>query len=197
MDLKNLLSKLENKSEKDIALITRPYNFSKTAPGGKEVFPGEPYFTHAFEVGKNIAEMNLDASTVAAGLLHDVCEDGHATEKEIEKEFGADIAFLVRGVTKLGKLKYRGEERYRENLRKMMLAMAEDIRVVFIKLADRLHNMQTLAHVPAHKRKRIADETLEIYAPLADRLGMGKLKSRLENLAFPFSFPKEYDELKQ
>ena len=181
----------------DIALITRAYNFSQNAHQGQERFSGEPYFTHAFEVGKNIAEMNLDASTIAAGLLHDVCEDGHATEKEIEKEFGADIAFLVRGVTKLGKLKYRGEERYRENLRKMVLAMAEDIRVVLIKLADRLHNMQTLAHVPAHKRKRIADETLEIYAPLADRLGMGKLKNRLENLAFPFSFLREYDELKQ
>ena len=98
MDLQEILNQLKNKNEKDIALITRAYNFSQNAHKGQERFSGEPYFTHAFEVGKNIAEMNLDASTIAAGLLHDVCEDGHATEKEIEKEFGADIAFLVRGV---------------------------------------------------------------------------------------------------
>jgi len=144
----------------------------------------------------NLKEEELRKEELAQRKEMEILEFA-AEAKEIEKEFGADIAFLVRGVTKLGKLKYRGEERYRENLRKMVLAMAEDIRVVLIKLADRLHNMQTLAHVPAHKRKRIADETLEIYAPLADRLGMGKLKSRLENLAFPFSFPKEYEELEQ
>lgn len=197
MDLQDILEKLKNSDKKELELIARAYQFAQSAHEGQKRFSGEPYFTHAFEVGKTLAEMNLDANTVAAGLLHDVCEDGHATDKEIEKEFGADIAFLVRGVTKLGKLKYRGEERYRENLRKMMLAMAEDVRVVLIKLADRLHNMKTLKYVPAQKRKRIADETLEIYAPLADRLGMGKLKNQLENFAFPFSFPKEYAVLAQ
>lgn len=195
MNLQDILSKLKNRGKDELALIAKAYEFARVAHEGQKRFSDEPYFTHAFEVGKTLAEMKMDINTIAAGLLHDVCEDGHATDKEIEKEFGADIAFLVRGVTKLGKLKYRGEERYRENLRKMMLAMAEDIRVVLIKLADRLHNMETLKYVPAHKRKRIADETLEIYAPLSDRLGMGKLKNQLENFAFPFSFPKEYATL--
>ena len=162
---------------------------------GQNRFSGEQYFAHPCNVAKTLAEMDTDTNTIVAGLLHDVCEDGAATPEDIAKEFGKEVAFLVEGVTKLGKLKYKGEERYAENLRKMFIAMAEDIRVVLIKLADRLHNMKTLEYVPEYKRKRIADETLEIYAPLSDRLGMWRLKGILEDLAFPYSFKEQYQEL--
>ena len=155
---------------------------------------------HPYAVAKTLAEMHLDTNTVVAGLLHDVCESAseeekEARKKEIEKKFGKDVSFLVEGVTKLGKLRAHGEERYLENMRRMFLSIAQDVRVVLIRLADRLHNMQTLSAVPQHKQKRIADETLEIYAPLAGRLGMGKLKGELEDLSFPYSYPKEYDAL--
>ncbi len=200
MKAEDILEKLKRASKSDAALIVKAFAFAQEKHEGEKRYSGEPYFTHPYAVGNTLAEMQADADTIAAGLLHDVCEtaseeEGKAREKEIQREFGKEVAFLVRGVTKLGKLKYRGEERYLENMRKMFLAMAEDIRVVLIRLADRLHNAQTLAHVPPHKQKRIADETLEIYAPLADRLGMGKLKGMLEDAAFPFAFPKEYAAL--
>ena len=200
MDVQDILEKLKHKSTSDEELIRKAFRFAQEKHEGEVRYSGEPYFTHPFNIGTTLAEMQLDANTIAAGILHDVCEavpenERGEREKEIEKEFGADVIFLVRGVTKLGKLKYRGEERYLENMRRMFLAMAEDVRVVLIRLADRLHNMQTLAAVPAHKQKRIADETLEVYAPLADRLGMGKLKGTLEDLAFPYSFPQEYQSL--
>lgn len=195
MDLNEILSKLKNRPKTELELITRAYEFAKLAHDGQLRLSGEPYFTHPYNVGRILAEMGLDSNTIAAGLLHDVYEDGAATQKDIEEEFGKDIAFLVEGVTKLGKLKYQGEERYAENLRKMFLAMAQDIRVVLIKLADRLHNMQTLQYVPERKHKRIADETLKIYAPISDRLGIWRLKGMLEDLVFPYSFPKEYQEL--
>ena len=195
MDLNEILSKLKNRSKEDIELITKAYDFARMAHEGQNRFSGEQYFDHPCNVAKTLAEMDADTNTVVAGLLHDVCEDGAATPEDIAKEFGKEVAFLVEGVTKLGKLKYKGEERYAENLRKMFIAMAEDIRVVLIKLADRLHNMRTLEHVPEYKRKRIADETLEIYAPLSDRLGMWRLKGILEDLAFPYSFKEQYQEL--
>lgn len=195
MNLNEILSKLKNRSKEAIELITKAYDFARMAHEGQNRFSGEQYFAHPCNVAKTLAEMDADTNTVAAGLLHDVCEDGAATPEDIAKEFGKEVAFLVEGVTKLGKLKYKGEERYAENLRKMFIAMAEDIRVVLIKLADRLHNMRTLEHVPEYKRKRIADETLEIYAPLSDRLGMWRLKGILEDLAFPYSFKEQYQEL--
>jgi GTP pyrophosphokinase len=137
----------------------------------------------------------MDAKTIAAGLLHDVLEDTPVTEAELEKEFDKDIAFLVKGVTKLGTVKYRGHERHVESLRKFFVAMANDIRVVIIKFADRLHNLKTLQHVREDKRKRIALESIEVYAPLANRLGMGKLKGEIEDAAFPYAYPKEYAQV--
>ena len=136
----------------------------------------------------------MDTQTIAAGLLHDVLEDTETSEEEIEKEFGPDILFLIKGVTKLGTLKYHGHERHVESLRKFFVAMANDLRVVIIKFADRLHNLRTLQHVREDKRERIAKESIDVYAPLANRLGMGKLKGELEDAAFPFAYPKEYGE---
>lgn len=176
----------------EVKLINDAYNFAVIAHDGQNRKSGEPYIIHPLAVASRLTAMRLDAETIAAGLLHDVCEDTAATIQDIQKEFGKDIAFLVDGVTKLGLLRYRGSERGAENLRKMFLAVAEDIRVVLIKLADRLHNMETLEHIAPEKQKRIAIETLEIYAPLAYRLGIGELKGRLEDLAFPHIYPEEH-----
>lgn len=186
------LPQFANYPMEDLALIERAFRFAEEAHGGQMRASGEPYLTHPAAAAETLAKLNLDAHTIAAALLHDVIDDTPVTIEEIEKEFGSEIAFLVNGVTKLGKLKYRGVERQVENLRKMFLAMAEDIRVVLIKLADRLHNMKTLSALPEHKRKRIALETMEIYAPLAGRLGIGDMKGQLEDLAFPYAYPDEY-----
>ncbi len=176
----------------DKALIQKAYDFAKTKHEGQKRASGEPYFVHAFAVGKNIADLGMDTKTIVAGLIHDTLEDTETTKEEIEKAFGKDILFLVEGVTKLGKLKYRGRERHIESLRKFFMAVAEDVRVLIVKLADRLHNISTLQYVNENKRTRIALETIEIYAPLAGRLGMGKLKSELEDYAFPFAYPDDY-----
>jgi GTP pyrophosphokinase len=204
MEVKEIINIFKDPSQKDIELITRAFEFSQKVHEGQKRFSEEPYFAHPFETAKTLANLHLDASTIAAGLLHDVCEDclltgekTHIDEKILKKEFGEEIAFLVAGVSKLGILKYSGEEQKIENLRKMFLAMAKDIRVILIKLADRLHNMETLQYVPREKQKRIALETLEIYAPLANRLGMGNFKGQLEDLAFPFIYPEEYKKLKE
>lgn len=187
---------LKKTSKDDVELITRAFEFAQKAHGDQERLSREPYFTHLFETAKTLAHFQLDAKTIAAGLLHDICEDTNVTEKELKKEFGEEITFLVSGVSKLGTLKYRGAERQIENLRKMFLAMAKDIRVILVKLADRLHNMKTLEYVPKEKQKRIALETLEIYAPLANRLGMGELKGQLEDLAFNYVYPEECEKIK-
>jgi len=184
--------KTQNRESGEIELVKKAYDFAVMAHDGQARKSGEPYIIHPLAVANRLASMRLDAETIAAGLLHDVCEDTAATTNDIKKEFGENIAFLVDGVTKLGELRYRGSERGAENLRKMFLAVAEDIRVVLIKLADRLHNMETLGHVLPEKQKRIAIETLEIYAPLAYRLGIGEFKGRLEDLAFPYIYPEEY-----
>lgn len=176
-------------------LISRAFAFSQKAHEGQKRFSGEPYFNHTFEAAKQLAALGMDAETIAAGLLHDTVEDGNVTLETLEREFGKEVAFLVDGVTKLGKIKYRGIERYTESLRKLLLATSKDVRVLIIKFADRLHNMQTLEHVREDKRARIALETLEIYAPLANRLGMGRLKGELEDLAFPYVYPKQYAEV--
>ncbi|MEN9582438.1 MAG: hypothetical protein RL641_392 [Candidatus Parcubacteria bacterium] len=184
-------------TEADIALIEKAYIFSRQAHEGQLRASGDPYFIHVVATAKNLARYGMDSTTIAAGLLHDTIEDGKATEDEIKKEFGEDIFFLVEGVTKLGKVKYRGRERHAESLRKFFVAMAADFRVLMIKLADRLHNLQTLQYVPKEKQKRIALESIEIYAPLAHRLGIGKLKGELEDAAFPFAYPKEYEEIEK
>lgn len=183
---------LPDLKEHDKKLITHACKFSETAHMGQLRKSGEPYFTHVFATGVNLATLKMDADTIAAGILHDVLEDTKVTEEELTKEFGGRIVSLVQGVTKLGKLRYSGAERHVESLRKFFIAMADDIRVVVIKLCDRLHNVQTLEFVSPEKQKRIALETLEIHARLADRLGMGRLKAQLEDAAFPYVYPDEY-----
>jgi guanosine-3',5'-bis(diphosphate) 3'-pyrophosphohydrolase len=192
--LKEILSKMPSKSEADIALVSKAYEFSQKSHEGQKRFSGEPYFSHTAEVGYSLAEIGMDAPTIAAGFLHDTMEDAGVTGETIEAEFGAEVLSLVRGVTKLGALRYRGMERHTESLRKLFAATAEDLRVLIIKLLDRLHNAKTLSHVPAEKRQRIALETLEIYAPIADRLGMSVVKTELEDACFPYAYPAEYEK---
>lgn len=184
-------------TKKEEEFILKAYEFAKRAHEGQKRMSGEPYFTHVVETAKNIAKLGMDTKTIAAGLLHDVLEDTEVSEEEMEKEFGPDVLFLVKGVTKLGTVKYRGDERHVESLRKFFVAMANDLRVVIIKFADRLHNLSTLQHVREDKRKRIALESIEVYAPLANRLGMGKLKGEIEDAAFPYAFPKEFAQTEE
>ena len=187
--IKEIVAEMTDASPEDIAFVEKAYEFSKKAHEGQIRYSGEPYFIHAAATAKILAEYDMDAITIAAGLLHDAVEDVRVSREEIEKEFGNELLFIVDGVTKLGTHKYRGAERHAESLRRLLVATASDIRVLIVKLADRFHNMQTLEHVPEHKRRRIALETLEIYAPIADRLGMGKMKRDLEDLAFPYVDP--------
>lgn len=184
-------------SESEKKLVQKAYDFAQKAHEGQKRLSGEPYFIHVFETAKNLARFGMDSKTIVAGLLHDVLEDTQVQEEEIKKEFGEDTVFLVNGVTKLGTLKYRGHERHVESLRKFFVAMTNDLRVVIIKFADRLHNLRTLQHIREDKRERIARESIEVYAPLANRLGMGKLKGELEDAAFPYAFPKEYAEVEE
>lgn len=193
IDLDALLERMVSTDHRDRALVTRAYTRSKTAHEGTVRFSGEPYFSHVYQTAFYLAELGADAATIAAGLLHDALEDANVTREELQKEFGDEILFLVEGVTKLGKLQYHGLARHTGSLRKLLVAVAEDVRVLLIKFADRLHNMETLEHVPSEKQKRIALETLEIYAPLAHRLGIGSLKGRLEDLAFRFTNPSAYE----
>lgn len=193
----DIYEKMTNKpSPEDMVWIQRAYDFAKIAHEGQLRASGEPYFHHVFEVSKILAEYGMDTKTVIAGLLHDTIEDTKVTQKEIEENFGEDVLFLVKGVSKLGKVKYRGEERHVESLRKFFVAMAEDARVIIIKLADRLHNVRTLQYLRPDKAQRIALETIEIHAPMANRLGMWRLKGELEDLAFPYAFPKQAEETK-
>lgn len=173
-------------------LIGRAYAFAETAHRAQRRKTGDPYFKHVLVTAEILYDWKMDDATVAAGLLHDTVEDTGIPIDTIKKEFGDEVAFLVDGVTKLGRIKYRGEENKAENMRKMVLALSEDLRVVFIKLADRLHNMQTLAALPPAKQKRVAMETDEIYVSIAYRLGMHNLSGELEDLAFPYLHPQEY-----
>lgn len=193
-DLKKIL--VINYPDEDINIVIRAFHFASEAHKGQKRRTGEDYIYHAIATSYTLAQMKMDLNTVAAGLLHDVPEDTDFSFDDIKKNFGNEVHNLVKGVTKLGTLKYRGLERYAENLRKMFLAMSKDLRVIIIKLADRLHNMRTLKGVRKEKRLRIAQETLEIYAPIANRLGMFRMKSQLEDLAFPYVYPKEYDWVK-
>lgn len=188
----NLIPKIK---KADKLAIQKAYDFAEKAHEGQKRNSGEPYFIHVFETAKTLATLSMDTKTIVAGLLHDVIEDTEITEEELEKEFGKDIVDLVNGVTKLGTMKYRGGERHVESLRKFFLAMSKDLRILIIKLADRLHNVRTLKHVRPDKQKRIALETIEIHARLADRIGMGKLKGMLEDSAFPYAYPEEYKEV--
>jgi guanosine-3',5'-bis(diphosphate) 3'-pyrophosphohydrolase len=196
--LKEILAAMSSKNDADQALISKAYEFSKEAHKDQKRYSGDPYFIHPAEVGFYLAQAGLDPHTIAAGLLHDVIEDAGIPPQTISTEFGPDVLTLVEGVTKLGTLRYRGMERHTESLRKLFAATAKDIRVLIIKLMDRLHNARTLEHVPKiEKRTRIAQETLEIYAPIADRLGMSLLKQELEDAAFPCALPKEYEKTRE
>jgi len=195
MEVKNLLAEIEKTkklNEEEIDLIKRAFESAHKAHAGQRRKSGEPYFNHSYQTALKTGQWQLDAAAIAAALLHDVVEVGVDLEK-IKKEFGEEAAFLVDGVTKLGRLKYRTpEEKTAENIRKMILALSRDLRVVLIKLADRLHNMKTLMFLAPSKQKRIALETSEIYAPLAYRLGMQDLAGELEDLTFPYLHPEEY-----
>ena len=190
--VKEIVAEMSAATPEDIAYVEKAYEFSRKAHEGHTRYSGEPYFIHPAAVAKILAEYGMDATTIIAGLLHDAVEDACVSREEVEKEFGKEVLFIVDGVTKLGTHKYRGAERHAESLRRLLVATASDIRVLIVKLADRYHNMQTLEHVPLHKRRRIALETLEIYAPIADRLGIGVLKRELEDLAFPYVDPDAY-----
>ncbi len=190
-----IIGLMKSPTEADKALVIKAFDFASQAHAGQKRLSGEDYITHPVAVAKTLAEFGFDGETIAAALLHDTLEEGGLDTATIKKEFGPTILFLVEGVTKLGKLKYHGIERHVESLRKFFVAMAEDIRVIVIRLADRLHNVQTLASLPPEKQKRIAVETLEIYAPLANRLGIWRLKGMLEDAAFPYARPAEFKQV--
>lgn len=192
-----LLEKVQNYlPSADLEMIKLTYLFAEEAHQNQKRKSGEPYIVHPLSAAHILADMRIDPTIICACLLHDVPEDTDKTLEDIEKNFGAEIAGLVKGITKLGKLKYRGIERYLENLRKMFVAMAEDVRVMIIKFADRIDNLQTLQSLPPQKQYRIALESLEVYAPIANRLGMGEIKGELEDLAFGYVYPKEYERVK-
>ena len=195
--LDDLLKKIDvncNNVNKDI--IIKAYTYAEGAHKEQKRVSGEPYIVHPVEVASILAEMGLDENTIAASLLHDVIEDTDFTYKDLETEFNAEVANLVEGVTKLGKIKYKTkEEQQAENVRKMLFAMTKDIRVILIKLADRLHNMRTLKYMSVEKQKEKAKETLDIFAPLAHRLGISKVKWELEDLALRYMHPNEYYDL--
>ncbi len=195
--LVEILDLMISRGPEDVALVQKAHDFAKEAHKDQKRFSGEPYLVHLIGTAFNLAEMQADPQTIAAGFLHDTLEDTKTTPEQLLKEFGSDILFLVQGVTKLGKIRYQGIERHAESLRKLFIATAKDVRVVLIKLADRLHNVMTLEHVKPEKRRRIALETIEIYAPVANRLGMGQMKGALEDASFPYAYPKEYEQTKK
>ena len=194
----SLLEKVRSYSpEADLELLRRAYVFSALEHKGQVRHSGEPYLIHPLEVADLLADLKLDVVAVAAGLLHDVVEDTLTTPERIAELFGPEVAHVVEGVTKIGAIPFSSsEERQAENFRKMLLAMVDDIRVVLVKLADRLHNMRTLHHLPEERRLKIAQETLDIYAPIANRLGMSKVKNELEELSFRYIEPKAYEALR-
>ena len=185
-----------NRPNEDISLIRKAWEFCISHHKGQTRASGEPYIIHPLEVAEVLVEMKLDATAVAAALLHDAVEDTPATNEEIAEKFGDQVAHIVEGVTKIDKIQFANrEDRQAENVRKMLLAMVSDVRVVLIKLADRLHNMRTLEHLKPERQEAIARETLDIYAPLAHRLGMGKVRGELEDLAFRYTDPVSYEQV--
>src|SRR5689334_15805707 len=193
----DLLEKVRAYSpDADVELLRRAYVFSAFEHRGQVRHSGEPYLIHPLAVADFLADMKLDAVAIAAGLLHDVVEDTLTTIEKIQEHFGPEVAHVVEGVTKISAITFSSsEERQAENFRKMLLAMVDDIRVILVKLADRLHNMRTLEHMSEERRLRTAQETLDIYAPIANRLGMSKIKNELEELSFKFLDPIGYEAL--
>src|SRR5215831_12989833 len=186
----------ELRPNEDITPVEKAYRFAAERHRGQKRASGDPYMIHPVMVARQLLEMNMDSVCIQTGLLHDVVEDTSAKLDDIRKIFGEEVAHCVDGVTKLSKLKLASrEERQAESVRKMLLAMVEDLRVVLVKLADRIHNMRTLEHLPREKQVRIAQETLDIYAPIAHRMGMGKVRGELEDLAFKYLEPEASAEL--
>src|SRR5438876_8149853 len=198
-NFRELLRRMKaNRPTEDLEIIRKAYEYSQKYHAGQTRASGEPYLVHPLEVALILAEMKIDPAAIVAGLLHDSVEDTLVTVVDIRKEFGEQVAHIVEGVTKISKIDFATrEEQQAENLRKMMLAMVDDIRVVLIKLADRLHNMRTLEHLPPDRQHKIAEETLEIYAPIAHRLGMGKIRGELEDLGFRFLDPVGYEQVEK
>ncbi|MCX6740615.1 MAG: RelA/SpoT family protein [Candidatus Parcubacteria bacterium] len=195
--IQHLLKTIKEYNPKaDLGLIELAFLFAKQAHDGQKRLTGEDYIHHPLATAQMLADMKLSPNIIIAGLLHDVPEDTKYTLEDITKNFGEEVATLVEGITKLGNIKYRGIERYIENLRKMFVAMAKDTRVILIKFADRYHNLKTLYALPRDKQIRIASEVLEIYAPIANRLGMYEMKGKLEEESFKYLYPKEYNWLK-
>jgi len=183
--------------DESIALVKKAYEFAAIAHHDQKRLSGEPYITHPLEVAIILAEYQQDAQTIAAALLHDTLEDCNVTSETLREDFGQTVLDLVDGVTKLGRINFVSEEAHlAENFRKMFLAMANDTRVILIRLADRLHNMRTLKYLPQDRRIRISQETREIFSPLAHRLGMGNLKWELEDLTFFYLEPEEFQKIK-
>src|SRR5579864_9523917 len=194
-----LLEKLrKNRPAEDPWVVRRAYEIASERHRDQFRSSGDPYISHLIEVAHILADMRMDATTLTAALLHDAIEDTEYPVARIEERFGPDVARLVEGVTKISRLNMTAPEtRQAENVRKMLLAMVTDVRVVLVKLADRLHNMRTLGYLPAEKQERIARETLDIYAPIAHRLGMGAMRGDLEDLAFAYLEPSAYAELQR
>src|SRR5262245_56006217 len=181
----------------DTDLLRRAFEFSAAEHRGQVRRSGEPYLVHPLGVADILIEQRLDVVTIAAGLLHDVVEDTPTSVEKVRELFGEPVAHVVEGVTKLSGLQFAStQERQAESFRKMLMAMVDDIRVILVKLADRLHNMRTLRHLPEERRTRIAQETRDIYAPIANRLGMSKVKNELEELSFRYLEPENYEALR-
>ncbi len=196
MTIERIINKVkENDPKADTMLLKLAYDFASKAHEGQKRMNGEPYIQHSLHTAYTLAQIKADLNTIIAGILHDVPEDTNYTLEDVKKNFGKEIASLVKGITKLSKVKYRGIDRYNESLRKMFLAMAKDLRVILIKFADRLHNLRTLDALPHNKQLRIAGETLEIYAPIAGLLGIWRLKWQMEDLCFKYLYPDEYKKL--
>ena len=182
----------------DINSLEKAFEFAKKLHENQFRISEEPYIIHPMEVVKILIGLRADKHTLMAGFLHDILEDTETKPEEIKELFGEDVLNLVQGVTKLGKLQFKSrEERQAENFRRMFIAMANDIRIVFLKLADRLHNMRTLNYMSAQKQQKIAQETIDIFAPLANRLGVGKIKAELEDLSLKYLHPDKYYEIAQ
>src|ERR1041385_234452 len=186
----------EYRPNDDLSVLEKAYRFAAKCHEGQTRDSGEPYMAHPIMVAHILADMRMDVVAMETGLLHDVVEDTSVTVDQVRKEFGPEVARCVDGVTKLTKLDiFSAEDRQAESVRKMLLAMVEDIRVILVKLADRIHNMRTLGYLDPERRERIARETIEIYAPIAHRLGMGKVRGELEDLSFQYLEPDAYEEI--
>ena len=187
----------KNNPKANLDMVKLAYEYAKEAHKGQKRMSGEPYINHSLDTAFTLAKIKTDMPTIIAGLLHDVPEDTKITLNDIKKNFGSEVASLVKGITKLSKVKYRGIDRYVENLKKMFIAAAQDSRVMIIKFADRLHNLKTLKYLPKHKQKRIVEETFKIYAPIAGLLGVWHLRWQLEDLCFEFLDPENFNKIKE